>query len=209
VVKKCAQLDGQQPSGEISEQTNLADETSEAAEGQSGVAKELAAEPVPDANPPAGDEAKIQFGVAAVITQMTAMATSQQESLTPFHCKFPPNVSIRDYLARICRYSNCSAGCLITSLLYIDRLIKRRPLVVVSRLSCHRLMLVAIVLAIKFHDDTYYSNAFYAKVGGVQLKEFNSLERKFLQLIEWKLHVDDEEYNLYRSIICKAACGGQ
>ncbi|CAK0871378.1 unnamed protein product [Prorocentrum cordatum] len=31
------------------------------------------------------------------------------------------------------------------------------------------------------------------RVGGVQLKEFNSLERRFLQLIEWNLHVEAEE----------------
>lgn len=156
--------------------------------------------PAEEANPPPEDEEQVQLGLANVITQMTAMS-SDKETLTPFHSKFPPNVSVHNYLARICKYTGCSSGCLVMALLYIDRLIKRRPLVVVSRLSCHRLILTSIVLAVKFHDDTYYSNAFYAKVGGVQLKEFNSLERKFLQLIEWKLHVDAEEYKLYRGIL--------
>ena len=28
-----------------------------------------------------------------------------------------------------------------------------------------------VMLAAKFHDDLYYSNAYYAKVGGLQVKE--------------------------------------
>jgi hypothetical protein len=157
----------------------------------------------------AGDEAIVRLGLANVITQMTAMATDH-EALTPFHCKFPPKVSACDYLTRLCHYTGCSSGCLVASLLYIDRLIKRHPtFVVVSSLSCHRLMLISITLAIKFHDDTYYSNAFYAKVGGVQLREFNSLERRFLQLIEWNLHVEAEEYDLYYNILRSAQKGGE
>ena len=46
----------------------------------------------------------------------------------------------------------------------------------ISRLNIHRLVITAVMLAVKFFDDIYYSNAHYAKVGGVQLKEINDLE---------------------------------
>ncbi|CAK0824010.1 unnamed protein product [Prorocentrum cordatum] len=166
--------------------------------------------PVVVANPAvdARSEAVIGLGLASVIAQMAAMA-ADHGALTPFHCKFPPSIGVGEYLARLCHHTRCSSGCLVVSLLYIDRLIKRHPAyVVVSPLSCHRLMLISIAIAVKFHDDTYYSNAFYAKAGGVQLKEFNALERKFLQLIEWNLHVEAKEYDLYDMILRSAESGG-
>ncbi|CAK0903743.1 unnamed protein product [Prorocentrum cordatum] len=96
-------------------------------------------------------------------------------------------------------------GCAVVSLVYLDRLLKRHPWITVGPLTCHRLVLVSVVLAIKFWDDTYYSNSFYSKVGGVQLKDLNNLEKTYLQLLDYRLCVDPREYEEYRGIIMKAA----
>lgn len=81
----------------------------------------------------------------------------------------------------------------------------------------HRVILTSVVLAAKFFDDRYYSNKFYAAVGGVRTKELNALEAEFLRLIskpypdvrvlvcifittvsDWNLHTLPEEYEAYR-----------
>jgi hypothetical protein len=54
------------------------------------------------------------------------------------------------------------------------------------------------MLAAKFFDDTYFNNAFYARVGGVPIVELNSLEVEFLFMINFSLHVDTVEYERYR-----------
>lgn len=46
-------------------------------------------------------------------------------------------------------------------------------------------MLIAVIVAIKWHDDEYYKNDYYAKVGGIPLKELNSLEYQFLSLLNF------------------------
>lgn len=33
----------------------------------------------------------------------------------------------------------------------------------------HRFLLACILISIKYNDDDYYKNAYYAKVGGVSL----------------------------------------
>jgi hypothetical protein len=43
--------------------------------------------------------------------------------------------------------------------------------------------MTAVVIAIKYHDDEYYKNEFYAKVGGIPKLELNKLESDFLELI--------------------------
>lgn len=46
-----------------------------------------------------------------------------------------------------------------------------------------RILLSALLVATKFYDDCYYSNANYAKMAGIRLHELNSLEAGFLRLI--------------------------
>jgi len=64
-----------------------------------------------------------------------------------------------------------------------------------------------MMLAVKFFDDTYYSNAYYAKVGGVKAPEMNVLEVHFLRLIDWHLYVSPEEFDLYKTNVLIAVSG--
>jgi Cyclin len=60
-----------------------------------------------------------------------------------------------------------------------------------------RLFLSAIVIAIKYHEDEYYKNDFYAKVGGISLEEFNRLEEYLLINLNYKLFIDENAYSIY------------
>eukprot|EP00163_Fabomonas_tropica_P009578 TRINITY_DN193_c0_g1_i1.p1 TRINITY_DN193_c0_g1~~TRINITY_DN193_c0_g1_i1.p1 ORF type:complete len:230 (+),score=58.66 TRINITY_DN193_c0_g1_i1:1036-1725(+) len=57
----------------------------------------------------------------------------------------------------------------------------------------------SVMLAAKFIDDTYYNNAYYARVGGVPCGEMNSLELEFLFLINFGLHTTPEIFYRYRA----------
>jgi hypothetical protein len=78
---------------------------------------------------------------------------------------------------------------------------------VISKLNIHRLIVTSMMLAVKFFDDTYYSNAYYAKVGGVKAPEMNVLEIHFLRLIDWHLFVSPEEFDLYKTNVLIAVAG--
>merc|ERR1719436_676415 len=77
----------------------------------------------------------------------------------------------------------------------------------VTAYNVHRLLLTSVVVAVKFHDDVYFANAYYAQVGGVSNHELNNLEASFLKLINWRLHVTREEYlNYHRELrVCSDA----
>ncbi len=59
-----------------------------------------------------------------------------------------------------------------------------------------------MLISIKFNDDQYFDNAFYAKVGGVTCRELNKLEREILGLLDFDLAVDPELYQKYKLTIC-------
>lgn len=57
------------------------------------------------------------------------------------------------------------------------------------------------LLAIKYNEDDYYSNEYYAKVGGVSLTEINLLEYESLKLIKHRLFVDADFFIKYKTYL--------
>ncbi len=56
-----------------------------------------------------------------------------------------------------------------------------------------------MILAIKYNEDDYYSNEYYAKVGGVNLNEFNELEYNFLVLLNFETYINYKVYENYET----------
>eukprot|EP00401_Gymnodinium_catenatum_P020198 CAMPEP_0117515044 /NCGR_PEP_ID=MMETSP0784-20121206/30378_1 /TAXON_ID=39447 /ORGANISM="" /LENGTH=275 /DNA_ID=CAMNT_0005310851 /DNA_START=95 /DNA_END=922 /DNA_ORIENTATION=+ len=144
--------------------------------------------------------------LANVLTHLASLAGRPQR-VTRFHAIRAPQLSVHDYLMRISTYFQCSDECFVLGLVYIDRIVKLHPEFTISNLNIHRLLVTSVMLAAKFFDDVYYSNSYYAKVGGVRTQELNALEALFLRLIEWRLHVLPEEYDSYRLHVLTAVSG--
>jgi hypothetical protein len=90
---------------------------------------------------------------------------------------------------------------------YIDILSTHYPPFVVSSLTVHRFLITAATVATKGLCDSFLTNGFYAKVGGVSLMELNLLELEFLVRVGWRIVPRGEvldEY--YRSLVgrCQA-----
>lgn len=123
---------------------------------------------------------------------------SDPRAITCFHTDRIPSISIGQYLERIAYYSDCSEECLVSAVIQISRIYysQNAPLKINS-LSIHRLLLTSILVNGKFHDDHYFNNAFFARVGGVSPKEMNILEVEFLALIAFDLFVSPAVYSKF------------
>jgi len=149
------------------------------------------------------DGSMLVKSLAATLTHLATKGCRPQR-ITNFHSVRPPQIPIYDYLLRISKHFYCSDESLLVALIYIDRIMKRNPEFVVSFLNIHRVVALAAVVAVKYLEDVWYSNAHYARVGGVQVQELNKLEGQFLRLIGWRLHVLPEEYQRYRDCVMNA-----
>ena len=67
--------------------------------------------------------------------------------------------------------------------------------------NVHKILLVAIILAIKFNEDIYYTNCYFAKIGGVSIDELNKMEEKFAFAIQFNLFVEKSLYDKYYNCI--------
>ena len=58
--------------------------------------------------------------------------------------------------------------------------------------------MASFIASIKFNEDNYYSMNFYAKLGGVSKKELVNLEYEFLNLIDFKLFINEQLFEKYK-----------
>lgn len=147
-----------------------------------------------------GDATAIIEVLSRVLTQLIDLnrnVTSKQQLITKFQSSYPPTISILAYLERINKYAKCSPNCFIIALIYIDRLIETRN-VILSNLNVHRVLITSVMLATKVFDDEFYKNAYYAKLGGVSTQEINSLELEFLSLMNFDFFVTVETFEKYQ-----------
>jgi len=117
--------------------------------------------------------------------------------LGSFNAQNPPEVSIADYLARIVKYTPCSAECYLLSLIFIDRIAQIQQ-IRINSYNVHRLLLLTILISAKILDDTTVNNKYYSHVSGISIKELNSLECKILTLLNYDLYVNEFSFELYR-----------
>nr|ASK39988.1 G1/S-specific cyclin [Prorocentrum donghaiense] len=145
--------------------------------------------------------------LARVLSHLCLAGVGRPRANVGFEAKRAPSITIWAYLQRLSDHFCCSNACLIASLVYMDRAAKLHSSHLVSPRSVHRMMLASMVLAAKFCDDSHYKNEHYATIGGIELQELNALEGRFLRLINWRLHIMEEEYDLYKNHVLIAARG--
>ncbi|KAI5800366.1 cyclin-domain-containing protein [Peziza echinospora] len=107
--------------------------------------------------------------------------------LTRFHSRAPPTISIPDYLSRLTLHSTLQPSILLSMVYYIDILSTLYPTFTISSLTVHRFLITAATVASKGLCDSFLTNSFYAKVGGVSLMELNLLELEFLTRVGWRI----------------------
>lgn len=85
---------------------------------------------------------------------------------------------------------------------YIDRLCALYPAFIISSLTVHRFLIAAATVASKGLSDSFWTNATYARVGGISLRELALLEMEFLVRVQWRIVPKPEVLvDYYRSLI--------
>ena len=114
-------------------------------------------------------------------------------------------VSIRDYLIRIVKYGGFSESCLLSALIYLERykLFTRddqkdvRPINFLYSRNAHRLVAMAIMAAVKFQEDVFWTSETFAKIFGLTVTEMIGLELEFILRLNWTLYIAPNTYSEY------------
>ena len=113
----------------------------------------------------------------------------------------PEPQTIFDFMADIIILTKMEKEVIILSLIYIERLIFNTGLLINSR-NWRRILLTAMIIASKIWDDNSFENSHFSQVfANLGVGEINTLERIFLELINYKVFVKQSEYFKYLLMI--------
>ncbi|CAK64669.1 unnamed protein product (macronuclear) [Paramecium tetraurelia] len=141
-------------------------------------------------------ESRLVKGISEILEQLIELAEGLDIKDSLFHSQKVPSITLENYMSRIVRYTKCSEECLVIAFIYLSRIQELNQELQLNRQSAHRLLFIAIVLAIKYQDDDIFKNDYYAKVGGITMWELNDMEEVFLELLDYKLFVQQDLYYL-------------
>lgn len=120
----------------------------------------------------------------------------QLQKKSIYTSKFPPKISIGDFIRRIIRYGKVNQSTLICALIYLKRICKNKD-IILTDYNTHRLFFTAILIAIKLNEDNFKSNQFFSKLCGIKLKDLNSMEYNFAIDISFDFHINHIVYKRY------------
>ena len=124
----------------------------------------------------------------------------KKQSMMYFSANSIPNITIKDYLIRIQNYSGIEKSTLILSMILIDHMCKKSN-IVLTIYNIHRILFSSVLISIKYNEDSYYDNTFYAQIAGIKPNELKLLEYKFLELNDFNVYVKDTEYEQYEKYL--------
>ena len=102
----------------------------------------------------------------------------KKQSKMVFSANLIPSISIEDYLLRIQTYANIEKSTLIISLIFIDKLCHTAD-VTLTHYNIHRILFTAVLISIKYNEDSFFDNQYYSEIAGVKIKELKLLEYTF------------------------------
>lgn len=110
-----------------------------------------------------------------------------------FYSKKIPNLTIKEYIIRIRKYSDIEDLTLICVFIYIKKFIEKNNYIILIN-NIYSILLAACTIAIKFHEDSNYKNSYIANIGGLDLKTMNKIEYYFYVLLRFDLNINEEDF---------------
>ena len=144
---------------------------------------------------------KIELNITEILTEIS----NQNEDIEfnqedPFAKENPSKVTLQYLFYRIKKYSQIEKSTLIFILIYADRICVTAG-IILNPHNIHRIILGCWILAIKYNEDVFFNNEFYAKVGGVAVEELNRLEYESFKWLNNELFVSEDIYQKYKTYI--------
>lgn len=120
----------------------------------------------------------------------------KKQSPILFNSNLYLNISLYDYIIRIQKYSFIEKSTVVLALTYIDRFCKLGK-IMLTYYNIHRIIFIAVLIAIKYNEDKFFQNDYYAKIAGIPIDELKKLEYTFFCMCDFNMYISDETFEKY------------
>lgn len=113
--------------------------------------------------------------------------------------RYKPDKRFSKFCQKIVSEGTFTNQQIILALLYIAKLKAKHPKIEYG--TEHQIFVCAVMLSTKFLLDVEYSNSAYAEVLEIPVAQFNSMEKEFLEYLNYRLYVSSDEYHEWVHIL--------
>ncbi|KAL7268076.1 hypothetical protein RUND412_009313 [Rhizina undulata] len=121
------------------------------------------------------------------------LSTNNLRSVYPMAAQDRIPSEFRKFILQILSSTRLPSSTILLGLVYLRERMTTSGLTIAMRHDVvYRMITIALLLASKFLDDNTFQNKSWAEVTGLPVAELNALEKEWLELMDWHLHVDPE-----------------
>lgn len=107
--------------------------------------------------------------------------------------------SLRVFLKEATQVVSLDLQHVLSALIYIDRYAMSRA---ITRTSIHAILFTSCLIALKYFEEHAVKRSYYAYLLGVKIDSLNEMENSFLEAIDYRLFISENEFNQYAKVIC-------
>lgn len=135
----------------------------------------------------------VEFLLNERIQAHTSPLPSADADVSAFYGIGVPALSLTQYIHRLVHYTDCSPALFVVMIILVSR---AAPVLPLCEYNVHRVLVAALLVAVKAGDDRVFTLDHYMKVGGVpSTAEIATLEVLFLAAVDWHVLVRKEEFD--------------
>jgi hypothetical protein len=138
---------------------------------------------------------KLEFFVEALCVSINELIDQKKDG-NCFELDRIPKISLEKYITRVVTFVPCTVEAYIIALIYLHRVKS-----LINKYTVHTLFITSLLIACKYHDDSFRNNKFYAQVGGLSHLILNKLELEFLKYVSFDCYITLDEFKQYLHIL--------
>lgn len=121
----------------------------------------------------------------------------KKEAINLFNLRSLPKISFNHYLNKSIGLLTKESSTVIYSLIILDRFISRG--IILNKYNIYLCFFISFLISVKINEDKVYNDYVYAKLGGIDVKTLITLEKIYLDVIDYDIIVNEEDFKMYKS----------
>ena len=110
-------------------------------------------------------------------------------------------LTLADYLYFWVEQLEFEENLLILTMMNIDKILSKEFILTFSNVK--NVLFTCMIITQKYYEDENFTDKDYSKILNIDANELIQMEIEFLSLIDFSLHISDEEFNKYKNKIKK------
>lgn len=132
-----------------------------------------------------------------ISTNISSNEDNNSNSIVSKEDKF----TLTDYLYFWVEQLEFEENLLILTMMNIDKILSKEFILTFSNVK--NVLFTCMVITQKYYEDENFTDKDYSKIINIDANELIQMEIEFLSLIDFSLHISDEEFNKYKNKIKK------